>query len=149
MCGSKTGGAAPGRSGNGIDRMRAGKHINKALTVITATAAAVLLWTAAPQAVADKDRRSPGRPPIWNELGPSERGFLDHHSERWHTYPPSVRQRLRGQARRLMEMDAEQLQRLRQQRHEFQQLPPQRRQTLCQQFKRERGYLPPPCLPAR
>ena len=117
--------------------------------MITAAVVAALLSGTAEQTVADKNRRSQDRPPIWNELGPNERGFLEHHSERWHTYPPSVRQRLRGQARRLMEMDAAQLERLRQQRREFRRLAPQRQQTLCQQFKRERGYLPPHCLPAR
>jgi transposase InsO family protein len=129
--------------------MSVDSRIKKGLIMITAAVATVLSWTTAEQAVADKNRRSQDRPPIWNELGPNERDFLEHHSERWHTYPPSVRQRLRGQARRLMEMDAEQLERLQQQRRAFRQLPPQRQQTLCQQFKRERGYLPPHCLPGR
>lgn len=126
-----------------------GTHIHKALITITAALATVSLWGAAEQAVADDKRRSQARPPIWNELGPGERGYLEHHSERWHTYPPSVRQRLRGQARRLMDMDAEQLERLRQRRREFRQLPPQRQQALCQQFERERGYLPTHCFPTR
>lgn len=129
--------------------MHVRRHINKALTLIVTAVAAAVLWTAAQQAAADRDRLAPGRAPVWNELGPGERGFLEHHSEHWHTYPPSVRQRLRGQARRLMEMDAEQLEQLRRKRREFRTLPPQRQQTLCQQFKRERGYLPPPCVPAR
>jgi transposase InsO family protein len=129
--------------------MNVGRRLSKALITITAAVAAVVYWAGAEQAMADKHRRSPDRPPVWNELGPNERGFLEHHSDRWHTYPPSVRQRLRGQAQRLMEMDAEQLERLQQQRRAFQRLPPQRQQSLCQQFKRERGYLPKHCLSTR
>ncbi len=128
--------------------MTPGRH-SHAKPTITAVCAAALLIFIGEQALADNNRGFRDRPPIWNELAPNERGFLEHHSERWHTYPPSVRQRLRGQARRLMEMDAEQVERLRQQRRAFRRLPPQRQRALCRQFQQERGYLPSHCLNTR
>jgi len=120
--------------------------IGKKMLLISSIAVlAISLYTTVEQAMADRYKRGQDRPPVWNELGKTERGFLKHHSESWHTYPPSVRNRLRRQARRLMEMDPERLEQLRHRAQEFQRLPPHRQQALCESFEQEHGYRPLHC----
>jgi hypothetical protein len=83
--------------------------------------------------------------PLWLELDPQTREILLPHHDRWDSYPVSVRLKLLKRSRSVLNIPRQKRLRLEQQLLRFRQLPSPVRRHLCQQFKRQRGFLPPPC----
>jgi len=84
--------------------------------------------------------------PFWHELDAETRRLLREHREYWNYYADAKRYRILGRVERLLEIPPDRLLNLERQLRRFRNLPLIRRQELCRDFRRLRGYLPPPCL---